>query len=264
MIEKNNNITKDKRINRIVQADPTAKQITILDSRYYQRAEGIFYPSVTYVLSYFPKDKFFESWMKDVGHNADLIMRIAGDEGTQVHQAIEKYLAGEEIVWIEENGTVNYNLEVWKMILRFVDFWQTYKPTLIQSEIHLFSDELQVAGTGDLVVRIEDKLWFLDVKTSNSLLATYDLQVAVYKHAWEELFDTKIDYTGILWLKASTRGADKTGKKIQGAGWQVKPTEGSFEEHIKTFKHLFEIFKTKNPELKPYSELLPTSIKLEN
>lgn len=262
MIEKNNNIKKDRRINRIVAADPTSKQITILDSRYYQRGEGLFYPSVTYVLSYFPKDKFFETWIKDVGHNADLIMRKAGDEGTQVHQAIEKYLAGEEIVWIEENGVVNYSLDVWKMILKFVDFWQTYKPTLIESETHLFSDELKVAGTGDLVVEIEEKLWLLDIKTSNSLHFTYDLQLSVYKQAWDELFDRKIDNTGILWLKAATRGSDKTGKKIQGAGWQLKPTEGTFEDNIQTFKHLFEIFKVKNPDLKPYSELLPTSVKL--
>jgi hypothetical protein len=262
MIEKNNNIKKDRRINRIVAADPTSKQITILDSRYYQRGEDLFYPSVTYVLSYFPKDKFFETWMKDVGHNADLIMRKAGDEGTQVHQAIEKYLAGEEIVWIEENGVVNYSLDVWKMILKFVDFWQTYKPTLIESETHLFTDVLKVAGTGDLVVEIEEKLWLLDIKTSNSLHFTYDLQLSVYKQAWDELFDRKIDNTGILWLKAATRGSDKAGKKIQGAGWQLKPTEGTFEDNIQTFKHLFEIFKIKNPDLKPYSELLPTTVKL--
>ena len=103
MIEKNNNVKKDKRINRIVQADPTSRQITILDSRYYQRSEDLFYPSVTYVLSYFPKDRFFESWIKDVGHNSDIIMRRAGDEGTQVHNAIEDYLKGEEIVWIDDN-----------------------------------------------------------------------------------------------------------------------------------------------------------------
>ena len=63
MIEQNQNVKKDKKLNRIVEFTDDAKQITILDTRYYQRKEGIFYPSVTYVLSSFPKDKFFESWM---------------------------------------------------------------------------------------------------------------------------------------------------------------------------------------------------------
>lgn len=262
MIEKDVNIKKDKRINRLVETDPTARQITILDTRYYQRKPDVFYPSATYVLSYFPKDKFFENWMKDVGHNADLIMRRAGDEGTQVHQAIEKYLDGEEINWIDDFGNVKYSLNVWKMILKFVDFWQTHKPTLVESEVHLFSDELKVAGTGDLIVEIQDKLWLLDIKTSNSLHYTYDLQLSVYRKAWDELYDRPIDNTGILWLKASTRGPDKSGKKIQGEGWQLKPTEGSYEDNIEIFKKLYDIFKVKNPDLKPYSEILPTSIKL--
>ena len=131
------------------------------------RSEDVYYPSVTYVLSYFPKDRFFESWIKDVGHNSDIIMRRAGDEGTQVHNAIEDYLKGEEIVWIDDNGNTKYNLEVWKMILKFADFWETHKPELIESEVHLFSDELKIAGTGDLIVKIADELWLLDIKTSN-------------------------------------------------------------------------------------------------
>jgi hypothetical protein len=254
MIEQNQNVRKDKRINRIVEIDDSARQITILDSRYYQRKEGVFYPSVTYVLSYFPKDRFFESWIKDVGHNSDIIMRRAGDEGTQVHNAVENFLAGEEIQWLDDNGKAKYSLEVWKMILKFADFWKTHKPKLMASELHLFSDELQVAGTMDLVVELNDKLWLLDIKTSNSLHDTHDLQLACYQQMWNESFDQKIENAGILWLKASTRGADKSGKKIQGEGWQLKEMNGTSESNIKTFKNLFEIFKFKNPELKPYSE----------
>jgi len=263
MIEKNNNIKKDKKINRIVQADESSKQITILDSRYYQRTKETFYPSVTYVLSYFPKGKFFESWIKDVGHNSDIIMRRAADEGTQVHTAVEDYLKGKEIQWIDDNGNAKYSLDVWKMILKFVDFWETTKSQLIESEIHLFSDKLKIAGTMDLVLEINGELWLVDIKTSNSLHDTYDLQLACYQQMWNENFDKKIDKTGILWLKASTRGIDKSGKKIQGAGWQLKEMNNSFEDNITTFNHLYEIFKIKHPELKPYSETFPTSVKLD-
>lgn len=262
MIEKTSNIKKDKALSRIIETDIENAQITILDSRYYRRKPEVYYPSVTYVLSYFPKDKFFETWVKDVGHNADIIIRKAGEDGTQVHKAAEDFVKGKKVEWIDEYGNVKYSLEVWKMILRFADFWQTHKPKLIHSETLLFTDELGVAGTGDLIVELNEKLWLIDIKTSNSLHETYDLQVSVYKKAWDEFNERKIDHTGILWLKAATRGPDKTGKKIQGAGWQLKPTEGSFDTHIATFKNLLEIFKFKNPELKPYSEIYPTSIKL--
>ena len=90
MIEKNVNINK-KSVKRLLEIDDTSKRVTIMDNRYYTR-NGNFYPSVTSILQFMPKNKFFETWLKDVGHNADIIMRKAGDEGTQVHEAIENYL----------------------------------------------------------------------------------------------------------------------------------------------------------------------------
>ena len=57
---------------------------------------------------------------------------------------------------------------VWQMFLRFVDFWETYNPVLIEAEVHLFSDELQVAGTCDLVCELEfngkTERWIIDFK----------------------------------------------------------------------------------------------------
>ena len=262
MIQENQNL-KDPKVKRIVHPDPTARRITLSDSRYYQREEGVYYPSVTTVLSYFPKDKFFETWMKDVGHNADVIMRRAGHEGTQVHEAVEQYLKGEEVTWLNEWGTTKYNLKVWKMILKFVDFWETHKPELVESEVHVFSDKLKIAGTADLIVRINGELWLLDIKTSNAIYPTYDLQLACYKQAWDECFEEPIQKMGVLWLKAMTRGESRKEGKIQGKGWELKEPAESFEENVRIFQHLYEIFKVKHPELKPDTEILPTSIKLK-
>jgi len=263
MIEKTNNILKDKKIKRILEYSDDSKQITIGDQRFYQRKAKTFYPSVTYVLSYFPKGKFFENWMKDVGHNSDIIARKAADEGTETHEAIEKFLNGEELVWIDEYGKAKYNLIVWQMILRFADFWNTIKPRLIATEQHIFSDEYKYAGTIDLVVEIEGKIWLLDIKTSNSLHTSYDLQLAAYAQAWNENFDTPIENTGIIWLKSSSRGADKSGKKIQGDGWALKSPHNSYQDNLQSFLKVYDIFKLENPDMKPYSEKLPTSIKLQ-
>jgi hypothetical protein len=263
MIEKTNNILKDKKIKRILEYSDDSKQITIGDQRFYQRKAKTFYPSVTYVLSYFPKGKFFENWMKDVGHNSDIIARKAADEGTETHEAIEKFLNGEELVWIDEYGKAKYNLIVWQMILRFADFWNTVKPRLIATEQHIFSDEYQYAGTIDLVVEIDGKIWLLDIKTSNSLHTSYDLQLAAYAQAWNENFDIPIENTGIIWLKSSSRGADKSGKKIQGDGWALKSPHNTYQDNLQSFLKVYDIFKLENPDMKPYSEKLPTSIKLQ-
>jgi hypothetical protein len=263
MIEKTSSVIHDKKIKRVLEYNEDAKQITIGDQRFYQRKAKTFYPSVTYVLSYFPKGKFFENWMKDVGHNSDIIARKAADEGTETHKAIEDFLNGNEIVWINEYGKANHSLIVWQMILRFADFWNTVKPRLIATEQHIFSDEYQYAGTIDLVVEIDGKIWLLDIKTSNSLHTSYDLQLAAYAQAWNENFDTPIENTGIIWLKSPSRKIDSSGKKLQGNGWALKVPHNNYQDNLQSFLKVYDIFRLENPEMKPYSEKYPTSIKLE-
>ena len=259
MIEKNVNIIKDPKIKRIVEYAEGDKQVNVLDSRFYRR-EGNYYPSVTSVLNYFPKNQFFHSWLKDVGHNSDIIASKAAGEGTQVHNAVDDFLNGKEITWIDEFGNAKYNLDVWRMILKFADFWNTHKPELIATEYHLFSDEHKYAGTADLVVRMFDNIWLLDLKTSNSLHTSYDLQLAAYATAWNETHDEKVTHTGILWVKANTRSEGK-GDKIQGKGWELKFVN-DIEKNFKMFKNIYEIYSLENPNFKPVTETLPTSVKI--
>jgi hypothetical protein len=259
MIERNSNIIKDPKIKRIVEYAEGDKQVNVLDSRFYRR-EGNYYPSVTSVLNYFPKNQFFHAWLKDVGHNSEIIANKAAGEGTQVHQAVDAFLNGQEITWIDDYGNAKYNLDVWRMILKFADFWNTHKPELIATEYHLFSDEHKYAGTADLVVRMFDNIWLLDLKTSNSLHTSYDLQLAAYATAWNETHDEKVTHTGILWVKANTRSEGK-GDKIQGKGWELKFVN-DIEKNFKMFKNIYEIYSLENPNFKPVTETLPTSVKI--
>jgi len=147
------------------------------------------------------------------------------------------------------------------MILRFAEFWNTHKPELVATEYHLFSDEHEFAGTADFIVKFQGNLWLMDLKTSNSLHTSYDLQLAAYATAWNETHNEKITHTGILWVKANTRGEGK-GDAIQGKGWQLKQIS-DIETNFKMFKNIQEIYKLENPDHKPFTELLPTSIKIE-
>jgi hypothetical protein len=229
-----------------------------MDNRFYSRNND-YYPSVTSILQFMPKGKFFETWLKDVGHNSDIIARKAADEGTQVHDAIERYLLGEKIQWLDENDHSNYSLDVWKLILKFHDFWTNVKPTLIESEIHLFSDQHKYAGTCDLVVEIEGVRWLLDIKTSNSIHTAMDLQLAAYAQAWNETFEEKIEKTGIIWLKSSKR---KEGK-LQGKGWEIYEPSRTFEENLKLFNSIHDLFRLENPNTRPSQESFPTEIQID-
>jgi hypothetical protein len=259
MIDKHVNIIKDPKIKRIVEYSEDNKQVNVLDQRFYRR-NGEYYPSVSSILNYFPKNKFFHEWLKDVGHNSEVIAAKASSEGTQVHNAVEEFLNGNEINWIDEQGNAKYSLEVWKMILKFADFWNTHKPELIATEYHLFSDNHKYAGTADLIVKINNQTWLLDIKTSNSLHTAYNLQLAAYAVAWNETHNNLIERTGILWLKAATRGEGK-GDSIQGKGWQLKAVDG-IASNMEMFLKIRDIYNLENPESKPITELLPTSVKL--
>ena len=260
MIEKDVNVFK-KKTTRLLEIDQEMKRVTIMDNRYYSRNDE-YYPSVTTILQYMSKNRFFETWLKDVGHNADIIMRKAGKEGTQVHEAIENYLLGEKIQMINDAGFSNYSTFVWKMILKFHEFWTTHKPILLETEIHLFSDKYKFAGTCDLIVEIEGERWLLDIKTSKSLHTSHELQLAAYTQAWNELYEEKIDRIGIIWLKSSKQKEDKKGKKIQGKGWELFEPSRSIEDNFKLFENIHELYNLENPNPKPNLQTFPTEIQI--
>ena len=262
MIEKGQSILK-KGIKRILEFDGEGQQINFLDNRFYKRHDQ-YYPSVTSILQYFPKGKFFETWLKDVGHNSDIIAKKAADEGTQTHQLIEHYLTGEKINWLDDRGNAICSLPVWQMLLKFVEFWETEKLELIESEIHLFSDIYKIAGTCDLVVKMRDELWILDIKTSNSVHTSYDLQLAAYTTCWNETFEEKVTKNGIIWLKSSKHKADPKGNKIQGKGWEVMVSPRSIEENWNLFTKVYDLYKLENPDAEPMFNKFPMSVKLKS
>jgi len=256
-MNKGDNINKHKHL----YLEEDLKQINFLDQRFYKYKEEYF-PSITYILQYFPKGKFFEDWLKDVGYNSEHIVKNSAYEGTQIHSLIEEYLQGKEIFWLDNKGNARYSMSVWNMLLKFTEFWETVNPKLVHSEILVFSEKYKIAGTCDLVVEIDDKLWILDIKSSNNLHTSYDLQTAAYAKCFEECFGKKIHKTGILWLKSSKRSSDSSGKKIQGKGWELYESPRDIDHNFNLFLNIYELFKLENPYDKPIFNKYPTSVKL--
>ena len=253
-----------KSYQRLLEISDDYQQVTMPDSRYYRR-NGKYYPSVTHVLSSYPKGKYFEDWLKKVGYSAEWIVKKAAEEGTLVHEMIEDWLNGKEIKFLYDNGNPRMSAHVWQMFLRFVDFWETYNPTLIEAEVHLFSDEIKVAGTCDLVCEIEingkTELWIIDFKTSNHLQTTYDLQTAIYGKCYEECYGKKADRYGVLWLKSSKRGP-KDGV-LQGKGWEMYESKRTQEENLDIFMTVKKLFDLENPKHSPVFTEFRTQVKRE-
>jgi len=260
MIKQGTNIIKESN-NQRLEYDQKLEQINFLDRRVYKRSDGVYYPSVTTILQYMPRNQFFENWLKDVGHNADLIARHAAKEGTQVHEAAEDLVLGREVSWMDDYGRAKYSEITWIQICRFAEFWKKHKPKLISSEEFVYSDTHKYAGTADLLVEMDGEVWLLDIKTSKHLHKSYNLQLSAYATAMEEMKGIKIDRTGIIWLKAHTRSESKKKGVYQGKGWQIK-TIDDIEKNFQLFKAIYEFYRIDHPTTEPVYSSYPTTLKL--
>lgn len=242
--------------------DGKLKQINFCDRRVYQRGEDTYYPSVTTILSAFPVDPFFLEWLTETGKNSEIIRQKAAREGSMVHDAIEKLCKGETIEWTNDYGNAKYPLNVWQMILKFKDFYDTYHPETICNEQFVFSDEYQFAGTADYLCKLDGKIWLLDWKTSNAVHPSYMLQLAAYRQALLETKGIDIDKAGVCWLKAATRKHSEKKGVYQGEGWQIKEAS-NLEESWEAFKHTQFLYRYLNPDIKPVNKVYPIEIKLD-
>lgn len=253
-------ILKNKSHNRILEISDDSKMITNLDSRYYRR-NGNYYPSITHVLgSTLNKGIHFNDWLMKVGYNSKHIVKKASEDGKIVHSLCERYLDGEKLYFLDKNEQPLYDPELWKMLLNFKSFWEQFNPTLIGAEIHLFSDKLKIAGTTDIICEINNEIWIIDLKTSNQMQSSYEIQTALYKECYEECYGKKVAKTGILWLKSGSRGADKTGKQIKGIGWTLVEATRKHEKNMEIYRALRTIFDVENPKSKPVHFEFPVEI----
>jgi len=147
------------------------------------------------------------------------------------------------------------------MILKFYDFWTTHKPELISSEDFVWSDKHKYAGTADLVVKMNGEIWLLDIKTSNSVHKSFDLQLAAYAKGLEESKGIKVERTGIIWLKAHSRGPSKQKNVIQGKGWKLLQID-DIETNFELFNSIYNLYRLDHPTTEPIYYKYPTKLKI--
>ena len=224
------------------------KQLTFLDSRFYQTEDGGFVPSVTTILEAYPKGAAYFNWLKENGKDADEIRDEAGRRGSVVHKLTELYDAGEEVNLVNSNGSIDYKLNEWAMFERYVEFRSRFQFVTDCIELNIISKALGYAGTIDRVIDMNGEKILLDIKTSNAIYPSYWLQLAAYRTL---LFNRgyRIDKVAILWLNAKTRTEGKKGD-IQGIGWQMIIKEDTTKD-LELFNATHQLWMAENQTSKP-------------
>ena len=158
-------------------------QIEFNAEQHQYTVDGKLFPSVTQVLK--------------IANEFDQIdkqtLTKAAKFGTAVHKMTELYDLG--ILDMDTVAVVLIPyLEGWKKFLSDTNF----KPVEIECRI---ASKLGYAGTFDRLGYLDNKLTLVDIKTGSIVQRSTALQLAAYKHAYEELYKKTIQQRIAIQLK---------------------------------------------------------------
>lgn len=238
------------------------EQINNQDSRFYL-INGKYYPSVTSILTIYPKGIGFYKWLVGNGSwdEAERIKEEAGDRGAKVHNAIIQLIKGKQLRLMTAKGDERiFTEEEWKAILAFKNWWEDFKPITSDCEKMVYSEKFGFAGTVDWIgyIHISDKsgkkkkcLAMLDWKTSKSIYSSSLIQVAAYAFANAEMKGEPIDSLAVVQL---------------GSKAKRKYTMKFIDDRKSCFKVFLatkQIWEFENPGVEPQIEELPGEIRLQ-
>jgi hypothetical protein len=155
------------------------------------------------------------------GIDPEAVKVQAGDIGTLIHDMIEAHIVGEEF---DTSGSPQVEIDKAENgFLAFLDWEAKYKPQYLGLEIEVISERYMYGGTLDILMKLDEKLVQVDLKSSKGVYAEMIIQVAAYKQAYEEQENAIIDECHILKLGKDDGGFEhhKISEDKLAAGWRV-------------------------------------------
>jgi len=181
------------------------------NSKGYYKIDEESYVSVTTALQIIFK-KNLQTWVKkqvamsalkakkgatveEVLKDADKIKRTAASRGRKIHKILENTKT------LVKTGM--YDSDIVPYLDSYNKFLNSMRFGTIGREVMCYSKKYKYAGTADLLIRtFFGEVWLIDYKTSNFVHDSYQLQLAAYKQAVEEMgIVKKVDKMFVLHLK---------------------------------------------------------------
>lgn len=164
--------------------------------------EGIPVPRVTNILSSMLHEEGLMSWSNYIGKKGqdyNKTLNLAAKKGTYVHNAIEDYIQNNEELDINKVDSFCSD-DVYNAYNSFLVWWNSIKDNVevLMEETPLIGKYF--AGTLDLLIKWNEKIYLIDFKTSNHPSYKYFLQLSAYRYLLKELYNIEIDGCGIIML----------------------------------------------------------------
>ena len=247
-------------------------RITSTDERWYAKPssndinglpEYKFYPSSTWIAGHYPKGIGFYKWLAEKGWDeAEALKIAAGERGSKVHQATQLLENGVEIrldtLLFNPNTSEQEEISVeeWEAILSYADWFNVTKPQTLATELTVFNEKEQYAGTIDRILRIDGQIWIIDIKTSKSIWEEQIMQISSYSNA-----DVDYKSLGITDEEWVTRKL-----AILQIGYRLNKNRYKFTEQPDKFDMFLtakKIWANENPNSKPKQIELPFAISIK-
>lgn len=218
-------------------------QITCPDERWYPNkpieeidnlkllSQEDFYPSSSWISSYYPKGPEYVKWVADKGWDkAEEIKNLSGEKGTRVHHACEALLLGDEVKmdskFSDGKGEVSeLNAEEYWTVMTFRRFLEEERPILLTLPNSKPAIEYTVlnhihgyGGTIDFKCLLKSDgykfVHIVDIKTSANVYPSHEIQISSYKEA-----DPDCEKIDIL----------QVGYRRNKVGFKLTPIEPQFD-----------------------------------
>lgn len=178
------------------------------DGHYYRTDKGELYPSITTIFKLLDDKEWYPFWVQSVMRKEDMTEEEAEIEckrigkesmrvGTILHKCAEDYLNNEEVIISQADS---YETDVKQLFLKLKTWLDENIEEVYGTECKLYSDEMRLAGTVDLVAKLKTgEVVILDFKNSRKPKTPgkikdshYYIQMCAYAKMWEECMHEKI------------------------------------------------------------------------
>lgn len=160
----------------------------------YINNEGVVVPRVTEILSKMIHKDTLMYWANSLGFKGlkyKDVLNEAANIGTCAHHAIECFLKNKT----ESNNNIPF--------LGFLSWYNIIQDSGYVIDVIYVEHRLACrwfGGTLDALIKINEKLYLIDFKTSNHITFTYFLQLAAYRYMLRDRYNIEIDGVIVLQL----------------------------------------------------------------
>lgn len=164
----------------------------VINTRSGYIINGQKFPRVTTVLNTVAKPGLNYWYGRHGTEKAKEIMQQKSEFGSVFRKIVELIISNEPV------DLNHYDEDMQICVNQFLEWYRTKEFGKRYTEVLLFSQRHNFAGTCDFVGEIDGELTMIDWKTSSYIQDTYTWQLAAYSHAFEEMTGVKIDKAAVF------------------------------------------------------------------